>query len=196
MKKKIDRNNNQITKNLKSKKLLNEIYCDIGALKQAGFSIGWFVDQIEKIGATSFKIVIDNGNGDEQALKSSRFLTMKNVHVNGKDGCIQLDLTSNLPSNIARDAANGFSLKQFENGFAKNLGYKYRDFELRFHLMDGHLFIWDPVMPAQFLPYKKNLKCCVVVMKHVDNKLNEEEADTREETVKIPSPPSEEDFIK
>lgn len=100
---------------------------------------------------------------------------MKNLSINYKSAMVKLNFSSYLPSKVARDAANGFSLKQFENGFAKNLGSEYRDFILTFHLSDGSFLLFEPVMPAQFLPYKKNPKCCIVVMKHTRSVLKKQD---------------------
>lgn len=168
---------NKLYENSGSKKLLNEIFSDINLVEKSGITVGWFIDQIEKIGATSFKVVLDEEceDGDEKALRYNNYLSMKNLSINYKSAMVKLNFSSYLPSKVARDAANGFSLKQFENGFAKNLGSEYRDFILTFHLSDGSFLLFEPVMPAQFLPYKKNPKCCIVVMKHTRSVLKKQD---------------------
>lgn len=161
---------------MKSQNLLNEIVTDAPTLHKAGITVGWFIEQIEKLNATSFKVVYkDRDKGeDEKALRYDNYLSMKNVTINRKDAMVKLDFYSDLSSKIARDLANGFSLKRFENGFAKNLGSNYKNFILKFHTLDGKLFMYGPIMPSQFLIYKKNPKCCIVVMRPADDVLKKQ----------------------
>ena len=65
--------------------------------------------------------------GTEFPLESSKLLEMKNVRFTRDKIFIKLDFSNNLPTKIARDLSTGFSLKKFENGFAKNFGAKYKD---------------------------------------------------------------------
>lgn len=181
---------NKIKRNIVAKKSnhqqkLNEIFTDVNLIEKSLFSAGWFIDQIDKLGSTSFKIVyakekelkmnVDgyglrtyavDYTGTEFPLESSKFLEMKNVSFTQDRIFIKLDFSDNLPTKIARDLSNGFSLKRFENGLAKNFGAKYKDVQIGFRLSDD-AFIKQPIFPVKFLKYKKNPKCCIIVMKNV-----------------------------